>query len=178
MGHVWRRLINLRMWQFCREREYIKTIKETGGSGPLSHGSHYTNTELSVQLDKKRRKGNCGGFHTDRQTDTEVVLLHSCRETCLGQRGTEGLENQAPLCRAWTESCLALEALCTHERTHWKDVRFRWEEEANRPKRKEKQDLYGENTQIWASRHSRYTNVGLATQLFIQMFKQMFWSQS
>lgn len=75
------------------------------------------------------------------QTDTEVVLLHSCRETSLSHRGTEGLGNQAPLCLARTarlEECLAVEALCTHERTHWKDIRLRWEEEARGQKKKRK----------------------------------------
>lgn len=65
-----------------------------------------------------KEERDCGVRHT--QTDTEVVLLHSCRETSLGHRETEGLGNQAPLCLAWTarlEKCLALEALCTHEHT-------------------------------------------------------------
>lgn len=78
------------------------------------------------------------------QTDSEVVRLHSCRETSLGHRGTQGLGNQAPLCLAWTarlEKCLALEALCTHERTHWKDIRLRWEEEA-RGQEKEKSRIF------------------------------------
>lgn len=96
------------------------------------------------------------------QTDTEVVLLHSCRETSLSHRGTEGLGNQAPLCLARTarlEECLAVEALCTHERTHWKDIRLRWEEEARgQKKKKEKQDLYGKSTLIWLLRHLLNTN--------------------
>ena len=73
-----------------------------------------------------------------------MVRLHSCRETSLGHRGTQGLRNQAPLCLAWTarlEKCLALEALCTHERTHWKDIRLRWEEEA-RGQEKEKSRIF------------------------------------
>lgn len=105
---------------------------------------------------QKRGKGLWMFFKVQHTlTDTEVVLLHSCRETSLGHRGTEGQGNQAPLCLAWTarlEKCLALEALCTHERTHWKDIRLRWEEEA-RGQKKEKQDLYGKSIQIWLLRH-------------------------
>lgn len=57
-------------------------------------------------------------WHT--QTNTKVVLLHSCRETSLGHRETERLGNQSLLCLAWIarlEKCLAVEALGTHERT-------------------------------------------------------------
>lgn len=72
---------------------------------------------LSVLKERSRSVEVC----QNTQRATEVVLVPSCRETSLDHRRTERLGNQTLLCLAWTtglEKCLALEALCTHERTH------------------------------------------------------------
>lgn len=110
------------------------------------------------------------------QTDTEVVLLHSCRETSLSHRGTEGLGNQAPLCLARTarlEECLAVEALCTHERTHWKDIRLRWEEEARGQKKEKKSRIFMVRA-LWSDYWGIYwtPTVDFVIQTFIPIFVQ------
>lgn len=92
---------------------------------PMIYVSQYTNTVVSFKYSDEYRGGPSPLLQGD----------------FFRPQGTEGLGNQAPLCLAWTarlKKCLALEALCTHERTHWKDIRLRWKEEARGAEKEKK----------------------------------------
>lgn len=136
----------------------------------------YTCQILTHKRITNRRKGIVEVFQTQRQMDSEVVLFHSCRETSLGHRGTQRLGNQALLCLVWTarlEKCSAVEALCTHERTLWKDIRFRWEEEAKRAGKKKGRSCMV-RALIWLLWYLLKTTVDFVLQAFIFLFIQGF----
>lgn len=93
-------------------------------------------SKLTLQWTEHREKEDrdCGGF-----SKSDILRGHWGGPPPLLQgdffrpQGDRGVGDQAPLCLVWTarlEKCLALEALYTHERTHWKDIRLRWEEDA------------------------------------------------